>query len=223
MSVGEIDILGTTESWTHEGISDAEISFKGYTLFRKDRERVDNRRGGGCLLYIRDSIKASRIMNEEGSESIWARVKLSKTENISIGVCYRNPNISKDEKKKLFKAIKTASIINCLIMGYFNFEDIDWISGMTDGNGEEFLDLINDCFLIQNVYTHTRGQSILDLIFSSEKGMVDNLQVGCPLANSDHNTITWTLQVRKQRDVEGNKIYNYNKANYSTICEELMK
>ena len=108
-------------------------------------------------------------------------------------------------------------------MGDFNFKDIDWTSGMVDGYGEEFLDLINDCFLIQNVYAHTRGQSILDLIFSSEKGMVDNLQVGSPLANSDHNTITWSLQVKKIRDAEGNKVYNYNKANYSKICEELMK
>ena len=32
-----IDILGIFESWVHEDISDAEINFEGYSLFRKDR------------------------------------------------------------------------------------------------------------------------------------------------------------------------------------------
>ena len=44
------DILGTSESWTHEGILDAELTYDGYTLFRCDRP-MDNR-GGGVLLYV---------------------------------------------------------------------------------------------------------------------------------------------------------------------------
>ena len=33
----KVDILGITESWGNEGVSNAELSFKGYSLFRKDR------------------------------------------------------------------------------------------------------------------------------------------------------------------------------------------
>ena len=33
-----VDILGITESWMHEGVNDAEVSMIGYRMFRKDRE-----------------------------------------------------------------------------------------------------------------------------------------------------------------------------------------
>ena len=46
------DILGITESWTHDGILDAELSYDDYTLFRCDRPC--DRRGGGVLLYVRN-------------------------------------------------------------------------------------------------------------------------------------------------------------------------
>jgi len=50
----EPDVIGITESWTHYGINDSEISLKGYDLFRSDR-RVDNK-GGGVLLYVFDRV-----------------------------------------------------------------------------------------------------------------------------------------------------------------------
>ena len=34
------DILGISESWTHEGILDAELAYDGYTLFRCDRQPI---------------------------------------------------------------------------------------------------------------------------------------------------------------------------------------
>jgi hypothetical protein len=51
----KVDILGITESWLHEGVEDAEVSMKGFRLFRKDRERIGGEgkcKGGGVLLYI---------------------------------------------------------------------------------------------------------------------------------------------------------------------------
>ena len=42
---------------------------------------------------------------------------------------------------------------------------------------EEFLDLVNDCYLTQHVNTPTRDSNVLDLFFSSEDGMVENLHV----------------------------------------------
>ena len=53
-----------------------------------------------------------------------------------------------------------------------------------------FLDMINDLFLIQNVNTPTRGDKILDLVLSSEKALVNDMEISCPIANSDHNIIT---------------------------------
>ena len=50
----QIDIIGLTESWSHEGILDGEVSFDGFNLFRRDRS--DGRRGGGVMLFVKDNI-----------------------------------------------------------------------------------------------------------------------------------------------------------------------
>ena len=53
--VEDIDphIRGITESWVNINISDAELGMIGYVMFRKDRI---GRRGGGIILYIKESI-----------------------------------------------------------------------------------------------------------------------------------------------------------------------
>ena len=43
------DIIGVTESWTDDKISDAEIQIDGFVLFRQDR--VVSKGGGGIALY----------------------------------------------------------------------------------------------------------------------------------------------------------------------------
>ena len=46
-------IIGITESWANNDITDAELGLEGYVMFRKDRM---GRRGGGVLLYIEETI-----------------------------------------------------------------------------------------------------------------------------------------------------------------------
>ena len=47
-------IIGITESWANNDITNAELGLEGYVMFRKDRI---GRRGGGVLLYIKDTIQ----------------------------------------------------------------------------------------------------------------------------------------------------------------------
>ena len=72
-------------------------------------------------------------------------------------------------------------------MGDFDYPSVNLEMLETDTLGEEFIDLVNDCFLIQHVDTPTRDSSVLDLVFSSEDGMVENLHVKEHLGYSDHN------------------------------------
>ena len=51
-------IIGITETWATTDISDAELGMTGYVMFRKDRIRT---RGGGVILYIKESIQAYEI------------------------------------------------------------------------------------------------------------------------------------------------------------------
>ena len=48
-------IVGIPESWANKDITNAELGLEGYVMFRKDRI---GRRGGGVLLYIKDTIPA---------------------------------------------------------------------------------------------------------------------------------------------------------------------
>ena len=50
-------IIGITESWANNDITDAELGLEGYVMFRKDRL---GRKGGGVLLglYIKETIPA---------------------------------------------------------------------------------------------------------------------------------------------------------------------
>ena len=51
-------IIGITESWAITDISDAKLGITRYVMFRKDGI---GRRGGGVILYIKESIQAYNI------------------------------------------------------------------------------------------------------------------------------------------------------------------
>jgi len=53
--------------------------------------------------------------------------------------------------------LKKYSCVASVILGDFNPVDIDWTTGEAGFKGREFLDLVDDCFLIQWVKENTRG------------------------------------------------------------------
>jgi len=66
---------------------------EGYRVFRKDRQ---GRQGGGVALYVNDQLDYMDLrlgMDEEPTESLWARNKgRARTGDIIVGFCYRPPN-----------------------------------------------------------------------------------------------------------------------------------
>jgi len=69
-----LDISGNTESWAHEGISNAELEIQGYNLFRKDRCRGVKTKRGGVLLYVKISILGLQEDSAEESEALWVKL-----------------------------------------------------------------------------------------------------------------------------------------------------
>ena len=55
-------IIGITESWANNDITDVELGLDGYVMFRKDRM---GRRGGGVLLCIKETIPAYEVQLQE--------------------------------------------------------------------------------------------------------------------------------------------------------------
>ena len=86
-------VIGITESWANKDIVDAELALTGYVMFRKDRQE---RRGGGVIFYIKESIQAYEITlksEADCEEAIWCNTVI-KNSTLTI-VVYRSPNIGK--------------------------------------------------------------------------------------------------------------------------------
>ena len=101
-------------------------------------------------------------------ECIWCDVEI-ENENTLIGICYRCPSSNKLSDESLFELISRASFEKIMLLGDFNFSDLDWRKPEILDDSHPFLKCINDNFLIQHVDEPIRGKNILDLVFTSDE------------------------------------------------------
>ena len=88
------------------------------------------RRGGGVILYVKESIQAYEIKLERKAdcdEAVWCKI-VSGNSKLTIGLVYRSPNINEEDNTKNKNAIKEVSKGECIIMGDFNHGHIQWNS-----------------------------------------------------------------------------------------------
>ena len=189
-------------------------------MFRRDRI---GRRGGGVILYVKESIQAYEIKlerEEDYDESVWYKIGNSK---LTIGLVYRSPNINEEDNTKIQNAIKEVSKGECIIMGDFNHGHIQWKSLEYRGEDQQFLFLIQDSFLTQHVLESTRGENVLDIVLSSQKELVDNVKIHEPLGNSDHNQIHFDINVKSESKNKKTYRRNFLKGNYKDMRKYLAK
>ena len=193
-------IIGITETWANNDITDAELGLEGYAMFRKDRM---GRRGGGVLLYIKDNIPAYVVQLQEEAdcnEAIWCKLVTGHT-TVTIGVVYRCPNITKQNNAKIHNAISEVSNGDCIIMGDFNHGNIKWDSLQSTGvEHQRFLCLVQDNFLTQHVLEPTRAARVLDIVLSSQKEFVDNVVIQEPLGSSDQNQLHFNINIKSDKN-----------------------
>ena len=156
-------IIGITESWANNDITNAELGLDGYVMFRKDRM---GKRGGGVLLYIKETIPAYEVQLHE---AIWCKLVTGHT-TVTIGVVYRCPNITTENNEKIHNAISEVSKGDCIIMGDFNHGNIKWDTLQSTGvEYQKFLCLVQDNFLTQHALEPIRATRILDIVLYSQK------------------------------------------------------
>jgi hypothetical protein len=139
-------------------------------------------------------------------------------ENIIIGVCYKSPTISDDELVELFKVLNQVANSDVVIVGDFNYPNINWNN--LHGNStkdNDFINLTLDCFFEQLVDKPTRVNNILDLVLTNAAMKVTNLTVGEQIANSDHNLISFHLNINCALTESKLVKRNIKKANFNKI------
>ena len=95
-------------------------------------------------------------LNAFKCESTWIEVKDNLGADVIVGVCYKCPAVSEQELKEMFNAISQASKGRCLIVGDFNYPNINLDNWECNKDDEEFVDLLQDNVLHQHVDTSTR-------------------------------------------------------------------
>ena len=156
---------------------------------------------------------------------MWAEIKLKGEDTLLIGCVYRPPSNTVSDNKHLYETI--LSIIegrsHVLIGGDFNQPQIDWINGISPASTEHpasiFLEFIRDSFLHQHVtspthYRATQKPTLIDLILSSEEGMVKNVTHEAPVGKSHHQVIHFDFLCYALYENKSGTIYNYKKADY---------
>src|SRR2546425_1757221 len=71
----------------------------------------------------------------------------------------------------------------------------------------------------------TRG-NILDLVLSSDLNMVNDLEVQCPIANSDHHVLRWNISIRLEQNTDRTarvETFDYEKGQYQNIISDLQE
>jgi hypothetical protein len=183
---------------------------------------LNKTKGGGVLIYVREKLIAYEIHDFDAQcEALWVGVRNKSLGKIIIVVCYRSPSACDVEVENLYSCIKHYSQRTAVIMGDFNFNDIDWENMASIGQVSKFIDLVQDYFLEQHVKEATRGKNTLDLVFSTEPTLVDEVTIGCPVANNDYNVIYFKIPRRVDQRICKQEVFNCHKADYVKIFDKL--
>ena len=122
-------------------------------------------------------------------------------------------------------------VSHVLIMGDFNLPFINWSSWTCSNNSENsfhdtFINCLRYSFFHQHVTIPTRSRynqnpSILELMLTSEEGMISSLSHQSSLGKSDHSILTFNFRCYIQHRRHYRIQYNYINGYYSIMRAQL--
>ena len=119
------------------------------------------------FIYTEDGLKANvEKLTTECKESTWLRIQLEGNDELLLGCIYRSPQSVPENNRQLRSLIREAcqnKSSHLLMVGDFNYPDIDWSSWTTTGDSTEtdeyrFIEALRDGYLYQHVTQDTRGR-----------------------------------------------------------------
>ncbi len=114
-----------------------------------------------------------------------------------LGVGYRPPKQSGETDMRIYDEIRSKiKDKNAVMCGDFSNPSMNWSTLSGDREGRRLIGLAEDAFLWQSVQTPTRGNNILDLVFTNDCNLIHTCEVGEPLSNSDHNIVRIKLNLQ---------------------------
>ena len=175
-------------------------------------------------------------MENDFSEKLFVECKLNDGNNLLIGLIYRSSNDERasfyaEKLNDLFTLVSNMKATHKIIMGDFNYPQIDWNMEISKVGEEhiasKFLKTTKDLFFIQNQKTPTRyreGQiaNILDLVFTNHEELICDLKTEAALGKSDHLCLLMELSIANVNETK-RKYKNFKKTDTTKLRSELSK
>jgi len=179
---------------------------------------------------VREDVESSVTSISSFQENIFVTIRCQDNSKLLLGNIYRSPNSDIGNDAELFNLIDTVCCLSntqLLLVGDFNFPDIDWNSWSPKYNSSQsskFIEVLRDHMLLQhvNVPTRARGSDnphTLDLVITNDYS-VSNIDYMAPLGNSDHMLLDIYYNISGTSQEQVNK-FNYSKGEYSNLRKVL--
>ena len=175
------------------------------------------------LLAVKHTLSSKLLPLSDETESIVVEIHSNQT--FTVGVMYVPPNTNDlyhTYLSDLFYSLPSNS--DLLILGDFNFPDIDWdlLSGESK-NSTNFCELVSDLNFCQLAASSThKAGNILDLIITNNDQLVHDIVIHPVLPtglSSDHFVITFRFLLTDvvKAQASHSSFFNYSKANWEEI------
>ena len=181
-------MLGT-ESWLKAGTLNCEVFPDTYNVFRRDRDPDVKANGGGVFILVKKIYVSSEIRVNTKCELVFVDLKLKDQQNVKIGCVYRLPWTDEEyivDHQKDLDEIDPQHKNHMWLRGDFNVPNVDWSDVMSTSNSSNtqlaatLIEITNDRSLTQIVDLPTRKENILDLFFTSNPSLINQMITAPP-------------------------------------------
>ena len=188
---------------------------------------IEEAKGRGQLLYVSKFLNAKRVyLDSHFEEAICVKIDLRNNDKLHIVLIYRSPSsqdVNNTYLNNLLEEVCQKGTSHVLLLGDFNFGNIDWKSSFSaDATEMKFLDTMIDKGLHQHVERETRHRGnntprILDLVISREESNVDEIIHNSSLGKSDHSVLLFDYRCYTKVKTEEVEIPLPHKADYEKM------
>ncbi|CAH2015355.1 unnamed protein product [Acanthoscelides obtectus] len=194
----KLDILGVTESWLTEQVSEQEVKINNFKFYRVDR----GSRGGGIGVYVRSDITVVEIDvtkdQREIFEQQWLILKIGKIK-LGLGIIYRPPRFNvMTALRQLEESIANLIPVTdeLIIMGDININLLRHTNITNQFNN--LLDTFNFKQVVINPARYSRDTaSLIDVIIMSDDHLLSGSAHHQDLhQHSDHQLIHCSINIK---------------------------
>ncbi|MCP3853075.1 MAG: hypothetical protein GY694_23025, partial [Gammaproteobacteria bacterium] len=191
--------------------------------------------GRGTALFIKDNLECTPLTLYENvfSPCNICKIDVDKDNTFIFGVIYRSPSSTDEENVKVNELVN--KLCNdfykkkIVLVGDFNYPDIDWKNDTCDKNvnhkASKFLECVHKNYLSQLITepTHYRGTqtpTLVDVVLTNESDFIYDLELHAPFGKSHHSVVCFALNTCHAKTLQNPVTkYQVNKGNYSKMRE----